>query len=147
MLRNLERNRELFESYDKGIQKNLLKEQWKKSVVKAVMVSQNFFYPTGQLIVKMPNVQSCQFYTMHCTRENRKLLSLNDCLKTGTAFVPAKEHPDQKKIKPIVLCGNLQKASPQIQIKKVPVRPKKVRPEEQRMHRKSQHQYLVMPCT
>ena len=106
-----------------------------------------FFYPTGQLIVKMPNVQSCQFYTMHCTRENRKLLSLNDCLKTGTAFVPAKEHPDQKKIKPIVLCGNLQKAFPQIQIKKVPVRPKKVRPEEQRMHRKSQHQYLVMPCT
>ena len=31
MLRNLERNRELFESYDKGIQKNLLKEQWKVS--------------------------------------------------------------------------------------------------------------------
>ena len=29
-------------------------------------------------------------------KRNRKSLSLNDCLKTGPALGPAKEHPDQK---------------------------------------------------
>ena len=62
---------------------------------------------------------------MHSTKENSESLSLNGCLKTGPALGPAKEHPDQKKIKSIALCGNLQKAFPQIQIKKVPVCPKR----------------------
>ena len=82
------------------------------------MVSQNSFYPKWQLFVKMPKVQSCKLYMMHCTRENSESLSLNGCLKTGPALGPARGILIRKNYKPIVLCGNLQKAFPQIQIKK-----------------------------
>ena len=80
---------------------------------------QEFYLPHKAVICE--NAESAKLRIVYdaSTRENSKSLSLNDCLETGPALQNLLWRILIRTIfKPIVLCGDLQKAFLQIQIKK-----------------------------
>ena len=80
-------------------------------MMKEIVASENSIYHT-QGSVKMLKVQSCKFVYDASTRENSRLSGDGSCTSK-----PSMEHPITTRFKSIVLCGYLQKAFLQIQIK------------------------------
>ena len=90
----------------------MLKDYWKKSMMKETVASQNSLYHTGQILVKMLKVQSCELYMMHSqvkTAEVYHWMTIWRQAYTSKLSIRAR-------FKPIVWCGDVQKAFCQIWI-------------------------------
>ena len=107
MLQNLQGNQELFESYDQVIQ-----EQIAEGVVKfndkGNFGQQEFYLSHKAVIHENAEITKLRIVCDPSARENRKVLSQNDCLETG----PALENLlwnilIRTNFKPIALCSHL----------------------------------------
>ena len=119
LLRNLQRNQKLLESYDHVIQEQLAEGVMEKVNDEANCGQQEFYLPHKAVICE--NAESTKLRIVYdvSTRENSKSVSLNDCVEA----VPALQNLlwsilIRTIFKPIVLCGDLQKAFLEIRIKK-----------------------------
>ena len=115
MFQNLQRNQELFESYDQVIQKQLAEGAVAKVNDKANCGQREFYLP--HKAVARENSESTKLRIVYdaSARENSKSLSLNDCLETDPALQSLLW---SILIRTIALCGDLQKVFHQIRIKK-----------------------------
>ena len=119
MLRNLQRNQELFESYDQVIQEQLAEGVVEKVNVEVNCGQREFYLPHKTVI--RGNAESTKPRIVYdaSARKNSKSLSLKDCLGTSSALQNLLwSILTRTRFKPIALCSNLQKAFFQMWIKK-----------------------------
>ena len=69
LLQYLQRNQELFDSYDHPIQKLIAKGVVEQVSDKVIVASENSIYHAGELFIKMMKLQSCELFMMHSQRK------------------------------------------------------------------------------
>lgn len=73
LLQHLQRNQELFDSYDHPIQKQIAKGVVEQVSEKVIVASKNSIYHAGHLFIKMMKVQSCELFIKHSQRKTEAI--------------------------------------------------------------------------
>ena len=82
-------------------------------MMKEIVASENFYH-TGQILVKMLKVQSCELYMMHSQGKTAEVYHRMTIWRQAYTSKPS----IRARFKPIALCGDVRKGFIQIWIKK-----------------------------